>query len=261
MRILLHPGFHKTGTSSLQRGALAALHRLEPFLRLLLTPGMALAARAARRYSAEPTAERLDRVARAFDAALAQFDPADARALLISSEDLCGYLPGLHGVQDYRAAPALVACAAARIRARFDTAQLTVWFTTRDPAAWLQSLYWQNLRAQRLTEDADRFCARLAPAADLDRIVTATRDLAGGEVRSSPIETCGAAPCGPLGTALGLLGLGAADPGPLPRHNIGPRAAAAELLALNRSDLSDEALREAKRAVLRRYRRTAPPQA
>ncbi|SEK74129.1 hypothetical protein SAMN05443999_102166 [Roseovarius azorensis] len=263
MRILLHPGFHKTGTSSLQRGALARAHDLDPHLRVLLTPGIPGAARAARRYSAQRSARTMARFSDEFAAAIRQLDAHDPRALMISSEDLGGHLPGLRDVTTYLAAPALVHAAVAVLRARFGArAEITVWFTTRAAAPWLQSLYWQNLRAQRLTDDFETFRACLAPAADHARIVGETRDMVGSEaeVQSCDIETCGATPLGPLGAALDLLGLSGDHLAPLPRHNLQPEDAASELLALNRSALADNALAEAKRAVLRKYRRTSVPE-
>ncbi len=263
MRILLHPGFHKTGPSSLQRGALARARDLDPDLRVLLTPDILNAARAARRYSAQPSPRTMARFSDEFAAVIRQLDADDPRALMISSEDLSGHLPGLRGVTTYLAAPALVHGAVAVLRAHFGaSAEITVWFTTRAAAPWLQSLYWQNLRAQRLTDDFETFRARLAPAADHARIVGEARDMAGSQavVQSCDIETCGAAPLGPLGAALGLLGVPLDRLAPLPRHNLQPEDAASELLALNRSALPDDALAEAKREVLRKYRRTSPPE-
>jgi len=137
-----------------------------------------------------------------------------------------------------------------------------VLYTTRDAEPWLKSLYWQNLRAQRLTEDFETFRARLAPAADLGGIVAETRALLGAqaEVHGRAIEACGAPPLGPLGAALDLLDLPKDHLAPLPRHNLQPEDAAARLLALNRSGLPDGALQEAKRAVLRDHRRSASPE-
>lgn len=262
MRILLHPGFHKTGTSSLQRGAQARARDLDPHLRVLLTPDILDAARAARRYSARPTVQSMDRFSEAFAAAVRHLDTDDPRALIISSEDLGGYLPGLRGVLTYRAAPALVQAAVSVLRAHFGAAAaITVLFTTRDPESWLRSLYWQNLRAQRLTEEFETFQARLAPAADHARIIRETRDRTGSQadVQSRAIETCGTAPLGPLGAALDLLGVRADHLAPLPRHNLQSEKAAHALLALNRSALPDDVVAEAKRDVLRKFRRGTPP--
>lgn len=263
MRILLHPGFHKTGTSSLQRGALARARDLDPHLRVLLTSDILGAARAARRYSAQPSAQTMTRFEEEFAAVVRHQKVHDPRALMISSEDLSGHLPGLRGVTTYRAAPALVQAAVTVLRAHVGAAAaISVLYTTRAPEPWLKSLYWQNLRAQRLTEDFESFRARLAPAADHARIIGETRAILGSQadVHACNIETCGATPLGPLGAALDLLGVPRDSLAPLPRHNLQPEEAARDLLALNRSALPDDVLAEAKREVLRAYRRTSPPE-
>lgn len=257
MRILLHPGFHKTGTSSLQRGAAAQLDRLDTRLQLMLTPDLIEAARAARHYSERPTDEYLDRFTTEFQRAVEVRDSNDRRPLLISSEVLSGHLPGLRGVKTYAAAPALARAAVDILRDYYGIdAQITVWFTTRAPEAWLRSLYWQNLRAQRLTEEFEPFRARMAPAADHAAIVDEARRCIGSlaEVETARIEDIGPEPLGPLGAALRHLGVTNEGLVPTPQHNTQPENAARDFLALNRSAMGDAALSEAKRKVLRRYR-------
>ena len=258
MRILLHPGFHKTGTSSLQRGAAAQFDALAPRLQLMLTPDLIEAARAARHYSERRTADALERFAKEFQRAVADRDSRDRRPLLISSEVLSGHLPGLKGVETYAAAPALARSAVDILHRYYGAdARITVWFTTREPEAWLRSLYWQNLRAQRLTEEFEPFRDRMAPAADHARIVDEARRCLGAtaEVETGRIEDIGPEPLGPLGAALQHLGVSTEGLVSTPQHNTQPEHAAEEFLALNRSAMGDKALSEAKRKVLRRYRR------
>lgn len=258
MRILLHPGFHKTGTSSLQRGAAAQLDRLNARLQLMLTPDLIEAARAARHYSERETEDDLERFSTEFQRAVAVQDSSDRRPLLISSEVLSGHLPGLKGVKTYAAAPALARSAVDILHRYYGAeARITVWFTTREPEAWLRSLYWQNLRAQRLTEEFKPFRERMATAADHARIVDEARRCLGtaAEVETDRIEDIGPDPLGPLGAALRHLGVTTHGLAPLPQHNTQPEHAAEEFLALNRSAMGDKALSEAKRKVLRRYRR------
>jgi len=258
MRILLHPGFHKTGTSSLQRGAEARMDQLAPHLRLMVTSDVIDAARAARRYSARPDDETLHRFAEHFAAAMTPIEASDTRALLISCEDLSGYIPGNHNVPAYDAAPALMEVATATLQAHFGAAtQITIWYTTRAPAPWQRSVWYQNLRALRVTESFEVYQPRLNRAARLDEIVTAVQTRLQGRARvaATPIETCGALPLGPLGAALDHLGIETEGIAPLPAQNIQPEGATLELLALNRSDLDDEALTKAKRDVLQRHRR------
>lgn len=258
MRILLHPGFHKTGTSSLQRGAAARSEQLAPHMRMMITQDVLHAARAARRYSARPGDAALRSFAEELTAAIRRLAPRDTRALMISSEDLSGYIPGNHEVPAYDAAPALTNVAVAVLRSHFgDDAQVTVWFTTRNARDWQRSVYWQNLRAMRVTESFEAYRSRLERAARLNDIVAEVARHVGTRagVTSTPIEVCGTDPLGPLGTALSLLGVPSQGLAPLPAENVQPDGAAEELLALNRSNLDDDTLADAKRRVLQKYRR------
>lgn len=257
MRVLLHPGFHKTGTSSLQRGAQARQHDLESHLRLLVTADVVEATRAARKYSAHQDMDHLRRFAEELTQALAPVSPDDPRALLISAEDLSGYIPGNHGVRTYDAAPSLMNVAAAVLRSHFGPGvEVTIFYTTRAAPDWQRSVYWQNLRALRLTEDLDAYRPSLTRAADLTGIVAAVAARLGhrARVRAASIEDCGQNPLGPLGAALDLLNIPTQGLAPLPVQNIQPDGAAEELLALNRSDLDDTALTQAKREVLQKHR-------
>ncbi len=258
MRILLHPGFHKTGTSSLQRGAEVRMNQLAPHLRLMLTSDVIEAARAARRYSARPGDKTLRRFAETFADAISQIAPSDPRALLISCEDLSGYIPGNHEVPAYDAAPALMATAIDALHAHFGkAARITVFYTTRAPGPWQRSVWYQNLRALRITEDFDEYRPRLDRAAQLDDIATSvqTRLQGQADVVAAPIESCGSLPLGPLGVALDHLEIDTGGLAPLPAQNIQPEGAAHELLALNRSEMGAEALAQAKRDVIKRHRR------
>ena len=258
MRILLHPGFHKTGTSSLQRGAMARADDLAPHLRVLLTPDIIKAARAARRYSTTRSPDLLARFSDHFQTSITSQSRDDPRALLISSEDLGGALPGLSGVGTYDAAPDLMLAASSALRAHFGAqAQITIWFTTRETGPWLKSLYWQNLRAHRLVDDFETFRDQFAPAADMGRIVTNTRAAIGDQalVTATALETIAQHRAGPLGAALDLLDIPSQTLAPLGAHNLQPADAADALLALNRSEIDDASLKDAKRELLRMYRR------
>lgn len=256
-RILLHPGFHKTGTSSLQRGAADLQHALRPHLRLIFTQDLIDATRMAKRFSAYGDHADLNRFADTFTAAIRRIDASDPRALMITSEDLCGYIPGNHGVTTYAAAAPLMNVATAVLAAHFGPdAPIGVLFTTRAPRDWQRSVWWQNLRALRLTEDFETYRSHLSGAADLATIVDSVeaRIRHRATVLDAPIEETGADPLGPLGLALDHLEVPRDGLPPLPAHNVQPDGAAEELLALNRSALSDTDLAEAKRAVLKRYR-------
>lgn len=232
---------------------------LASHLRLMVTADVIEAARAARKFSAQPNMELLQQFAECFAQAIEPLDADDPRHMLISSEDLSGYIPGHHGVAGYDAAPTLMNVATAVLRSHFGAdAEITIWFTTRTARDWQRSVYWQNLRAMRVTEEFEGYRLKLHHAARLPEVVQAVAYRLGNRanVATTAIEQCGATPLGPLGAALELLGIPADDIAPLPAHNVQPDGAADELLALNRSDLDDDALAAAKRDVVQRHRRS-----
>ena len=256
--VLVHPGFHKTGTSSLQRGLEANAARLAPRLRVLLADDLGEAPMIARRYSVAPKPRRLAAFAAAFGKLAETLDPDDPRPLLISAEALAGQIPGRRGIEAYDAAPALVEAMALALRARLGAdAPLTFWFTTRAPEAWLRSVYWQNLRTTRVTEDFATYARLLARAADLEAVVARVRARLDGraEIAAQPLERCADAPLGPLGAALARPGVASDGLAPLIAYNIQPPDAVDRFLALNRSELDDATLSATKRELLRAYRK------
>ncbi|EPX79553.1 hypothetical protein Salmuc_05493 [Salipiger mucosus DSM 16094] len=255
--MVVHAGFHKTGTSSVQtmlRGNRAAL---EPHLRILLKEDFEPLTEAARALSHRPSDEALAAVGRYAARLFRRVAKDDPRPLLLSSEDLSGLLPGRRGVTDYGAAPLVMAKLAENARYRFGAAlDLAVCFSTRGAPDWLRSSWWQSLRSTRLTEDFDTYARRLAPAADMAAVVAEVQAaLPDAQVTSVPLERSREMPQGPLTPLLDLAGLGQAVrdtlevPGPV---NAQPEARLAEVfLALNRSELDDARLSEAKTALRR----------
>ena len=247
--VILHPGFHKTGTTTLQHALKRNRAALSGRLAVLLPEDMPEAAHAARRAALGPDARRLERFRAAFAAACAAL-PADSPAL-ISCEDLCGMRPGRRGARGYDAAVPLLSAALDVLAARGHRAP-TVWLTVRrDRGAWLRSLYWQALRGSRLIEDFETFAARLAPSAD--PVAEAGRIGAVLGTRAA-LRVTDAADCpGPFGTfgamlaALGICTGGLAPPVP---QNVRPADGIDRLLALNHSEIDEDALAAAKRAYL-----------
>lgn len=259
-RILIHPGFHKTGTSSLQRAISAQARLLAPRLRVLLTDDIRPAIHVARRHSVRPDNRRLDSFTSNFADCLSLIDADDPRPLFISAESLSGQIPGRKGITGYDTAPDLLDRAVTVLRNRFgDRATIAIWFTTRDLEAWKRSAYYQNLRSTRLTEGFGTYGPKLDRAARLDEVVAAVRDRLAdrAEVTATRIETCADLPLGALEVALDRLGIDKTGLMPEPPHNTQPPDAAEALLRLNRSSLGDEALSTAKRDLLRRYRHIA----
>ncbi|MFD1344595.1 hypothetical protein [Litorisediminicola beolgyonensis] len=258
-RVLIHPGFHKTGTTSIQSTLKLNADRLAPHLRIVLRDDMSGLTDACRSYSKSPKPRRLDAVLREAIALFDTLEPSDPRPVLISSEDLSGLLPGRQDVLSYAAAPALMAAIGGAAEERFGDWPTFV-FTTRDPAGWLGSSWWQHLRSTRMTDDLDAWSDRAAEAAQLDLIVAATSEaVPDATVIAAPLAEAKDLPEGPLSPLLDLLDLPPSLRGTLeiaPRANATPSVGLEPIfLALNRSGLPDAIVGETKRMLLRKARK------
>lgn len=261
-RIVIHAGFHKTGTSSVQAMLRENARVLKPHVHVLLKSGFRDLTEAARSFSIKPREETLAEVGAAATAFFASLDDTDPRPLLMASEDLSGHMPGRHGVECYDSAPLVMQSVAQAAFARFgaDT-DLTFYFSTRARDSWLRSTWWQNLRSTRLTLGFPDYCAGFDEARTLDEILTEiAADVAPAKVVSQPLEEVARAPLGPLDPVLDLLALPDLDRAKLtalPPANVQPDVGIdAVFLALNQSQLSDSDVREAKRNILKMARKT-----
>lgn len=237
-RVVIHAGFHKTGTTSAQRTLAANAAALHPHLNVVLRDDMAGLRAAARAYSKRRAAA---------DLAFVQAEAAhlaegwDTRPVLLSSEDLCGHMPGRHGLQDYGAAPKLLAAMVEACRAARPKAALSIVLTTRAAAPWLRSCYVQHLRTTDITLDAAEYAALYAASADLARAVADIARAVDCPVEALPLEEIGADPAGPAGALLqrAAPGLDVAALRPLPPANAAPPQAKIDaMLAVNRRGLS-----------------------
>ena len=197
-RIVVHPGFHKTGTTTAQ----AVIHRN----RELLWPSMALGLKwrmgevlaAARAYSTWRDPISLEAFRARFDRFLAGLDLGEKRGLLISAEELSGHLPGRGDLADYSAAPDLMAEVRGSVLRAYPDAHLAFVVTTRKPGDWLPSAYWEHVKSSRMVLDWDEFRTRYADAAKLSRAARAiARAVAPAPVREWRLEEVGGHRLGP----------------------------------------------------------------
>lgn len=254
-RIIIHAGFHKTGTTNLQQTLRANRKALAPHLRLILRPGMTALCEAARGYSR--TLQDIDLGLVKYEAALLAegFAAEPAPAVFLSSEDLCGHMPGRHGIRTYAAAPHLMRALAVAFRAALPRSEVSFFFTTRARDAWLRSCYAQHLHASRMALDEHGYVKRFKSSADLDGILDAIkREISDHAVVDTGIEEHADRAFGPAEAVLDLLGISPEIRATLvasERKNTTPDAATlTRLLELNRSDLEPTALRDAKRALM-----------
>ena len=258
-RILIHPGFHKTGTSSLQHMLWINRDRLSPHAALLLLRHLQPATKLIHAYSRTQSPVHLTDLVDVLDAVFRDAgltaDDGDDRDLLISCEALSGHLPGWPGVEDYAAAPVIATFLTGYLAERFAGAEIVVAYTTRAPEAWLNSAWRHHLAGQRLRLDWPAFRERYAGAADLDAVVASVAGaISPVPVYALPLEEARLHPLGPGGAMLELLDLPEAVRANLAgvgHDNRGADAALArDLLALNLSDGKDGDVTRAKRATI-----------
>lgn len=265
VRVIIHPGFHKTGTSSLQ----SYLHRhraaLAPYVAFYGKDDFLKAGSAARIYAQKPFPWRLRAFRRRLDAFLTSIP--DAPVIMLSRETFSGAMPGhrrmlgrtitgYHGV-----AVPLGRQIIAALQARFGPqVQITFVYTLRDREGWIRSVYGHLLRSIHLTQDFHAFRARfpnlMDPAAEARRIV-ATLGVA--DAHYFDLADIGSRREGPASAILDLLDVPPAVRAALPppgHANSGQSAPMEQVfLDMNRAGGPKADLKRRKDAMLRDARR------
>ncbi|MEL6451627.1 MAG: hypothetical protein AAFQ19_10225 [Pseudomonadota bacterium] len=246
-RLIVHAGFHKTGTTSIQHALRQNRKALAP-LTIVLRPDMVALCESARAYSVSRGAT---------DLALLQYEAAELAAgwhgtVLISSEDLAGHMPGRRGLTRYDATPRIMAALDTAWRKAIPGAGILLAFTTRRPEAWLASCHMQHLRATRMRLSVDDYAHDYAGSADLGGIVDQVAQACPKAlVMSLPLE----GPTDPLAALLQAAGVQHSAIPQMPRRNATEaEALRAALLTINRSDRTDAEARAARKALLARAR-------
>lgn len=260
LRILVHCGFHKTGTTSLQDFLDLNRAELAPYFDYYGKAAILNAGSDARLYSQRPFPWRLARFRRSFRRFLETL-PED-RSVVISRETFAGGMPGhrrFAGGLMTRYAPAAIPLAralVAELRRKYGTqAQITLLYTTRDREDWIKSVHGHLLRSIRLRRDFPAFRAQFPALPDLAaEAEDIARALAPVTVTHAALEDFRLAPEGPARAVLDLMGVpeGArANLRPAPRANVGqPLDLRETFLQLNRNIRSKSALRARKNALL-----------
>ena len=202
-RVVIHPGFHKTGTSTIQRALRVNRAALKPYLRSILKPPLKSCCHAARGYSTWRDPITLHKFRRRFRAALSEVTDMPRRTLVLSAEELSGHLPGRDGLDDYSAAPILARVMRETAQAVLPEAELVYYYSLRAPDAWLRSAYWQHVRASSMTLDFDAYRDRYGPSAALDACVDQVAG-DGAQVHRARLEDCADMPAGPATPLLDL---------------------------------------------------------
>lgn len=252
-RLVVHAGFHKTGTTTIQTTLAAHRDTLRDHADVVLRADMNGLCEAARAYSISRTG---------FDLGLVRYEAAllaedwNSDTVLISSEDLSGHMPGRHGLTDYAAAIPLATAMADAWRAAVPDARMSWVFTTRAAGPWLASCHVQHLRAARMVMDAQTYAATFASSANLNDIAAQVRsNLSDADVRTIALEAHRDNLLDPILDIVGLPDATRAMVKPMPPANTSPSAEKiAAMLDLNRSDIPDTDWRAAQNALHRRMR-------
>lgn len=246
-QILLHPGFHRTGTSSMQHFLWLNRDVLAPAVTIRLTRHFKPLAQQCARYANTRNPLDLTDLIGALDAGFAAEPVPRDRSLILSSEAFCGDIPGHGATKTYAAAPALITYIAGYLEDRFPTAQVRVILTTRAADDWLFSAYRHILRRSRLTLSQEAFAKTYAKAADLDAVVA---EIAAAvdpvETLYLPLDHAATHPLGPGAALLQQMSVPDYLWHALRPVGIGAAGASShlwsEFLAMNRSDLPDDVL-------------------
>ena len=252
--ILFHPGFHRTGTSSIQHFLWRNHESLAPHVQLMMLRHLKPVVRLCAHFSTTKNPLDLLEMSELLDTAFTERALPDTNNLIISCEGLSGHMPGRNGVDDYSAAPLLIQYFVSYLQERFPDARVRVILSTRDSESWLRSVYRYQLRATRLTLDEDTFVARFAQVADFDTLLSDIATLLEEtEVLFLPLEEAKNLSSGPGGALIQQIELPTFLRQSLvtvSAGNEGPDAAMqAEFLRLNQSELGNSEVATLKQGL------------
>ncbi len=195
-RVILHLGFQKTGTTTIQEMLNANVARLGDIdLRAYGTATQDLRT-AGRQWCADPTPARQARLAAVLKDHADRFREGKAKVCLISDENILGRVPWAP-TGDVRGWGRAIL---PMMEAAFDGLDLQFVFYTRAPSRWLRSLYNQSVKRARVTASFEAWVAD-APftvdwpqwQADLQATVAAPVTFIAMEDETGPDRLLGAA--------------------------------------------------------------------
>lgn len=259
-RVIVHAGFHKTGTTSLQDYLKENRKALKPYLSYYGQVDFLQAGAHARIYGQRRFWWRRLMFRRAFGRFLGSVP--DAPVIVLSRETFSGAMPGHRALggrklESYSDAAIPLAQEILRsLRKRFGPGVgVEFLYKLRDRDSWLASVHGHLLRSIHLTDDLEEFevgfASRPDPAAAAARIGAA---LAPVPVHTAWLEDHASTPEGPAGAVLDLVRVPASLRTGLTtarRRNAGQTAnLRAQFLQINRASGSRASLKVAKEALL-----------
>lgn len=226
--------------------------RLKSRVNFLVPRDLKEAGFAARRYSILQEDRVLARFRKRFRQALAPFEGQTDTPLLVSSEEFAGLIPGRNNVWSYSQTHVLADAVLDEIdKFANGNARTTFLFTTRNRADWIRSVYWQNIRSNRIREDLSEYADLLQQGTDLEGVVSRVKNAVSSraDVLSLNVSELNDR-LFPVAKALSMLNVRSDDLTPVSNLNVQPVGVAEYFLELNRSPMTDEEVMAAKRAHL-----------
>ncbi|GAA6178212.1 hypothetical protein [Sulfitobacter pacificus] len=253
-RIILHAGFHKTGTSSIQATLRENRVALKKQIALRLRWHLKDIVVAARGYSTDRDPLTLIKVQSRFGEMVNAIPGMPRRTLVISAEELSGHLPGRGPLADYSAAPVLLYAYWEILRSAYPEAEILIYLSTRAPEAWLASAYWEHVKSSGMTMNFDVFEHTYGEAANLDAMVAEIASRVPAVVEARRLEDCADLPLGPVDPLLDLCDIPLSLRPSLvavPAANRRPRQDVLDaLLEANRTHSDAAARNAAKKSIL-----------
>ena len=263
-RVIVHAGYHKTGTTCLQDFLRDNRALLAPFLRYYGKADFRQAGAHARIYAQKPFPWRLARFRYSLRAFLKEVP--DGGTIVLSRETFSGGMPGHRRMGGalmtsyFGPGLRLARVIIAELRRRFgQDVDITFFYTTRAREDWIRSVHGHLLRSIRLTDDFDTFRARFPALASPEEEAHRMRGaLAPVPVVTAALESYADHPEGPAAVLLDLVGVPddiRARLKPARRSNRGQSPdMQAKFLEINRRGGSRSAVKAAKQKLLREAR-------
>ncbi|TCL08029.1 hypothetical protein BXY66_0060 [Shimia isoporae] len=263
--LIIHAGFHKTGTTTLQRTLRENRDALKRHCNIHFKWKIRPLVHATCGYSTWRDPLTLGKVSVRADEYWAAQPTFKSRALILSAEQLAGHLPGRPDVPDYRTAVPILSEIVASARRRFEKtdqeADIRIVMTTRQPDAWIESAYWEHVKSSGITMDVDQFRTQVGPVADQRPVLEELAEsIAPAPVIPLALEHWQSLP---LGLAAPLLDLAEVPPKvrdsltpATPQNTRLPQPLLDELLDLNRKISDREARNAAKDALMAAHERS-----
>ncbi len=266
-RVIVHAGFHKTGTTSLQGFLEQNEHLLAPDVGIYLKDRLKPAHRLGGFFGARPDAFRRWLFRRGFRRFLNTVP--DTPTIIISRENFSGTILGYRDFRlrpHHRYAPMAIPLAQEIIRGlqhRFGAdVEIAFLYTTREGEGFLESTWRHVVRTRPMRQDYASFRAGFTSPPDL---ATEAQEIASAiapvPVHIAPLEIYGSDRFGPARALLDLIDPPAeveARLAPAPRSNRGPSTALTQtFLEMNRKRWRRRALHAAKRKMILKERQSS----